>query len=326
MSNFNDLPEEPIDGVTLVDTQSMVTQRGINAKTAVQVVDHHPRRPDLPENWQVTLDEVGACTTLFVEGLREHNGALNPIHATLLLLGIYEDTGSLIYADTTARDARAVSFLLEQGASLQIATRYLNPALSAEQRVVYDRILATCETHNLNGQEVIVAAIDAVEMTDEISTVAHKVRDLLDPPALFLLVRTVEGVRLVARSTTDSIDVSAVAAYFGGWRAWTRRGSPGARAIKPGICLTRPRARPRLPRYAASCCASCRSTSARPPPSARLCRATRCCSRPIRRLPKPPQLMQRYGYEGFPVVQDGKVIGLLNRRAVDRADRAQTRI
>ncbi|HZU85857.1 MAG TPA: CBS domain-containing protein, partial [Anaerolineaceae bacterium] len=30
-------------------------------------------------------------------------------------------------------------------------------------------------------------------------------------------------------------------------------------------------------------------------------------------------LMQRYGYEGYPVVQEGKVIGLLTRRAVDRA-------
>ena len=29
--------------------------------------------------------------------------------------------------------------------------------------------------------------------------------------------------------------------------------------------------------------------------------------------------MQRYGYEGYPVVQDRKVIGLLTRRAVDRA-------
>jgi tRNA nucleotidyltransferase (CCA-adding enzyme) len=29
--------------------------------------------------------------------------------------------------------------------------------------------------------------------------------------------------------------------------------------------------------------------------------------------------MQRYGFEGYPVVKDGKVIGLLTRRAVDRA-------
>ena len=30
-------------------------------------------------------------------------------------------------------------------------------------------------------------------------------------------------------------------------------------------------------------------------------------------------LMQRYGYEGYPVVDNGKVVGLLTRRAVDRA-------
>ena len=29
--------------------------------------------------------------------------------------------------------------------------------------------------------------------------------------------------------------------------------------------------------------------------------------------------MQRYGYEGYPIVQDGRVVGLLTRRAVDRA-------
>ena len=30
-------------------------------------------------------------------------------------------------------------------------------------------------------------------------------------------------------------------------------------------------------------------------------------------------LMARYGYEGFPVLRDGQVIGLLTRRAVDKA-------
>jgi tRNA nucleotidyltransferase (CCA-adding enzyme) len=34
---------------------------------------------------------------------------------------------------------------------------------------------------------------------------------------------------------------------------------------------------------------------------------------------KAARLMQRYGYEGYPVVEKGKVRGLLTRRAVDRA-------
>ena len=122
-----DLPVEPIETITLVDTQSLVTLRGMNQNTIVHVVDHHALRPEIDDQWNVTLDQTGACTTLFIEGLREQNDVLNPVHATLLLLGIYEDTGSLTFASTTARDARAVSYLLEQGASLQVASRYLNP-------------------------------------------------------------------------------------------------------------------------------------------------------------------------------------------------------
>jgi hypothetical protein len=49
-----------------------------------------------------------------------------------------------------------------------------------------------------------VARANAEELNDEISTIAHKLRDLLDPDALFLLVRTNEGIRLVARSVTDN--------------------------------------------------------------------------------------------------------------------------
>ena len=53
-------------------------------------------------------------------------------------------------------------------------------------------------------------------MDEELSTLAHKLRDLLDPDALFLLVTTRGGVQMIARSTNDHIDVAAVVANFGG--------------------------------------------------------------------------------------------------------------
>ncbi len=34
---------------------------------------------------------------------------------------------------------------------------------------------------------------------------------------------------------------------------------------------------------------------------------------------KASELMRKFGYEGYPVVKNGRVVGLLNRRAVDRA-------
>ena len=56
--------------------------------------------------------------------------------ATLLLLGIYEDTGSLTYDTTTARDAQAAAWLLEQGAQLNVVRRFLNIPLTPEQQRV----------------------------------------------------------------------------------------------------------------------------------------------------------------------------------------------
>ena len=96
----NELPKEKIDSVTLVDTQSLVTLKGMHDNTNVFVLDHHQKRDDFPNNWVFTYIPTGASTTYFIEDIREQNGKLTMIQATLLLLGIYEDTGSLIYPNT----------------------------------------------------------------------------------------------------------------------------------------------------------------------------------------------------------------------------------
>jgi len=312
-----DLPNKPIETITLVDTQSMITLKGMTQRTAVHVVDHHQLRPELPEHWNVTLDNVGACTTLFVEGLREHNGALSPIHATLLLLGIYEDTGSLTYISTTPRDVRAAAYLLEQGGNLQILSRYLNPPLSDEQRRVYDRLLSSADRHYIQGQTILVARAHAEELTDEISTIAHKLRDLLDPDALFLLVQTSEGIRLVARSLTDHVDVSKVAEHFGGGghgRAaaalirLNREDRNGETIQTPTLDEIHAELIQILPEHVRPSLRVRQIMSPHP-----------LVISPDMPAEKAASLMQRYGYEGYPVVEKGRVRGLLTRRAVDRA-------
>jgi tRNA nucleotidyltransferase (CCA-adding enzyme) len=211
-----DLPSEPVDSITLVDTQSMVSIKGVSNQTQVRVIDHHPLRDNLPDEWVVTTEETGAAATLFVEGLREHDGPLSMVEATLLLLGIYEDTGSLTYSRTTARDLRAAGFLLEQGANLGILNDFLNHPLSIEQQAVYDQLRTAAKTYILHGHTVVVSCGNAQKMDEELSSIAHKLRDLLDPDALFLLIKTRGGIQLIARSTTDSINVANLAGNFGG--------------------------------------------------------------------------------------------------------------
>ena len=211
-----DIPQQPIEKVTLVDTQSLITLKGMNSRTKIQVIDHHPLRKDTPQKWDIVVSTTGATTTYLVELLQDENEPISAIQATLLLLGIYEDTGSLAYAATTPRDIKAAAWLLEQGASLKIAAEFLNPPLTADQRESFDRLVSSAEPMDIHGHRIIIASDEKLDVNEEVSTLAHKLRDLFEPDALFVLVSTHEGVRLVARSTTDDIDVSVVASKFNG--------------------------------------------------------------------------------------------------------------
>jgi tRNA nucleotidyltransferase (CCA-adding enzyme) len=303
-----------ISSITLVDTQSLITLKGMTAKTKVHVIDHHQKRPDMKKAWTYNIERSGACTTLLVEELREHISTLNVIHATLMLLAIYEDTGSMTYVGTTPRDLWAATFLLEQGASLRIASKYLNPPLSPEQRNLYDRLLDAAKLHTIQGKKIFIACGEAPDMTEEVSSIAHKLRDMLDLDVLFLLVSTGEGIRMVARSTTDQVDVSKIAGHFGGG------GHERAAAalihfnefINSTLITSLDDAYNELvrilPQYVHPAITVGQIMSSKP-----------LLLSPDTSVKEAAQLMQRFGYEGYPVIEKGKVIGLLNRRAIDRA-------
>ncbi len=302
-------PGEPIETVTLVDTQSLTTLKGLHNNARIYIIDHHPPRPTLSPTWTFSTEAVGACTTRFVELLREHNSNLTIIQATLLLLGIYEDTGSLTYVSTTPRDVRAAAFLLEQGASLSILADFLNPPLSAAQRKVYNRLLTHAQTYTIHNQTILISTTNAPHLTEEISSIAHKLRDLLDPDALFLIVRTIEGIRIVARSTSDQVDVSKVVLHFGG----------GGHERAASALFKVSDNEPTLAKVQAELLDLLPGIIAPPITVGQIMSSSPLTLSPETPVQKAAELMQRYGYEGYPIVQRGKIIGLLTRRAVDRA-------
>jgi tRNA nucleotidyltransferase (CCA-adding enzyme) len=309
------LPDEGVETLTVVDAQSMPGIKGIGQKTSVIVIDHHSKRLGLPPEWKVTIDCVGACTTLFVEQIQNLMVDLTPIQATLLLLGIYEDTGSLTYENTTARDLHASAYLLEKEASLRIANKYLNPPLSDHQQKLYHALLACVETHQIQGLNVLIACGDAGTMTDEVSSIAHKMRDLLDPDALFILVNTLEGIRLVARSSSEQINVASVAAHFGGGG----HGRAASALVHPKPAGDQSTTSDLIFSIREELLGILQSISKPAITIGQIMSRRPLILSPQTSAEEAALLMTRYGYEGYPVVQDGKVVGLLTRRAVDRS-------
>ncbi|MBW6466280.1 MAG: CBS domain-containing protein [Brevefilum sp.] len=312
---FKELPRAPVDTVILVDTQSLITVKGMSAATRIVVYDHHPRRDDLNPEWECHLVTSGSNVSQMVARIRERGIPLTPIQATALALGLYEDTGSFTYGSTTAEDLLAAGFCLEQGADLDIITRFLYPPLSAGQRKLYDRLLRQIHTYIIEDHTILAAKADALDVKDEISSVAHKLRDVLNPDALLLLVATQQGIRLVARSTSDRVNVAGIAESMGG--GGHKRAASAL--IRPEGSLSRDETLRFLDDQFEKMVANLA-----PHVNPAVTVAAIMSRDPLILSPETPvqeahRLMQRYGYEGYPVVADGQVVGLLNRREVDRA-------
>ncbi len=310
-STIEEQKNEKIDRITLVDTQSLISMKGVTKTTTVHVIDHHDKKGDFPKSWSHELHHYGANTTFLVQKLTESGIVVTALHATLLLLGIYEDTGSFSYKCTTPTDLLVSGILVSKNADIQAVSKFLNPPLSTEQQELMKELLENAAVHVLQGNRVIIAQTTAYDLTDEISSVAHKMRDYLDPDGLFLIVRAREGIRLIARSTSNQINVAAVMKTFGGGGH-----ERAAAALIKGkseqdielIAEIKKKLLSALNNHIKTSQSIKKMMSIHPK-----------LLSPSMKASEALKLMIRYGYEGFPVVEKGKVIGLLSRKAVDRA-------
>ncbi|HMN28055.1 MAG TPA: CBS domain-containing protein, partial [Caldilineaceae bacterium] len=309
-----ELPRRPITRLILVDTRTANLPRRVRTDADLLIIDHHVQESaEEAANVQLWHEPLGANTTLLVEKLREQHRDLSSVQATLLALGIHEDTGSLTYAATTARDARALAWLMEpeQGVNLAVLHQFLRHPLNEAQRALLETLIDQSEFVTLNGHTVVIAQAEAPDYTTELSTLAHRLRDVYDAEAIFVVVQLAGVVQVVARSLTDEIDVGAVPLALGGG------GHPraAAAAIRGATVAT---VRGRLLELLAahsqpSVTVRHIMTSGRPQ-----------MLRPDLPIEEAAVLMRRYGHEGFPVVetQPGggeRLLGMLTRRETDRA-------
>ena len=84
----------------------------------ITLIDHHVTEEDQLGAGEVVSRPVGATCTLIASLFVERSLEPTREEASLLLMGIYEDTGGLAYGDTTPEDLRAVAWLLERGGTL----------------------------------------------------------------------------------------------------------------------------------------------------------------------------------------------------------------
>ncbi len=162
------------------------------------------------------IQPVGATMTLMTRFLKEKNILLTPDEATLMALGIYEDTGSFTFGSTTSEDYQAAAYLLEQGANLNLISDMLTRELTAEQVSLLNQMLESATRHRINNVEIVVAKASMDTYVGDFAVLVHKMMDMENLDCLFALARMEDRVYLVARSRIREINVGEILLTFGG--------------------------------------------------------------------------------------------------------------
>jgi tRNA nucleotidyltransferase (CCA-adding enzyme) len=182
----------------------------------VIVYDHHPPKEGDIKGDEEHVEGVGATSTIFVHLFKEKGVSLDPLEATVMALGIYEDTGFLTFPTTREDDLLAAAQLVASGANLEIVSRFLHRELTSEQFSLLNRMIASSEQRMISGHRVVISVLSSEEYIDELSLIVHRYVDMESIPVFFALVGISGAVCIVARSRELSVDVGEVASLFGG--------------------------------------------------------------------------------------------------------------
>lgn len=220
---LKDIALSQITRLVLVDTQDsdrIGALKSCIGNPAIEVVvfDHHVE-PD-PSctgcSKQSIVESVGATTTLLVEQLRRLHIPVTPFEATVMALGLYEETGSFIFTSTTSRDFEAGAFLIAAGADLNIVAETLHRPLDPDAVALLNDLLEHSEVHYLEGRKVLVATSTVDRCRGEAAGVVHRLAELEGVDAVIVAVMMADRVEVIGRSRRPEVDVGWVAREFGG--------------------------------------------------------------------------------------------------------------
>lgn len=190
------------------------------------VWDHHAVRGDIEATLQYQ-EETGANITLMVRQLRAEKKSLSPVQATLFLAGLYEDTGNLRFPSTTAADAYAAAYLLENHADLNVIGSFLRQPYGEKQKDVLFEMLKSAERTSVNGHKVSFNHTEVRGHVGSLSLVVQMYREIINVDAAFGIFadKKANKCMVIGRSNADALNVGEIMRNMGGG------GHPGAGSV-----------------------------------------------------------------------------------------------
>ena len=182
----------------------------------IDIYDHHPLTDESIHPTGGTIAVGGSASTILAARLMAQGVSLSAEEATLILLGIHEDTGRLLFASTTTDDYLVAGWLLAQGARLNVISDALTPELTKAQMGLLRQLLTTLKASTINGVVISIAHATCQHYIGDIASLAHLLRDMENMDALFVAVAMEDHVYLVGRSHAPEVDAGEIMRAFQG--------------------------------------------------------------------------------------------------------------
>src|SRR4030043_520054 len=155
----------------------------------IHIYDHHPPSSDDIRGSLEVVAEVGATVTLLLDLLKKKGVGIPPDEATVMLLGIYEDTGNLTFPSTREEDFIAAGYLVGKGANLNVLSNVITKELTAEQVFLLNDLIQSATRFTIHGIDVVIAQASVDHYIGDIAILVHKLKDMENLDVLFVLVR-----------------------------------------------------------------------------------------------------------------------------------------
>lgn len=271
----------------------------------VYIWDHHDQPLDISAVWKCH-HRVGANITLMLRCLKAEKHEISAIQATLMLAGLYEDTGHLTFPGTTAEDAFAAAYLLEKGADLAILNRFLRPAYGEKQKAVLFEMLKCARRTKVNGYSVSFSITEVEGHVDSLALVVNMFRDIMNVDVAFGIFQLTQDEKcmVIGRSDAEGVNIGSVMRSLGGG------GHPGA-----GSVLLRRVSGKAVKQMIAELIKGNQQSSVR---------VSDLMSFPVLNIESDVPMKKAAGYlyekgcTGLPVMDNGVLIGMLSRRDLKR--------
>ena len=308
-TRMKQVPLDEIKRLILVDTRQ-ASRIGRFAEVAaggeadIHIYDHHPDSDEDVHGSVEVVEMLGSTTAILTRIIRERGIALSPPEATVMALGLFEDTGSFTFTSTTPQDFEAGAFLLSLGADLNVISEIITRELNAEQVALLNDLLEHSTSFHIGGIEVVLARTTAPEYVPDFAVVAHRLMDVENIQVLFALAQMEDRVFVVGRSRLPEVDVAEILSELGGGghsyaASAAIKDQPLAQVEEKLRQVLQARVHPR-----------------------RLAREI--MSFPVKSvapevtLEEAEVILNRYSINALPVLTDGKLLGLISRQTVEK--------